>query len=56
MEVWTQVKVKNPDHDRVGQAGVVHATHPTNKDTVDVKFDTDSEVVNVKTEDLQVLS
>ncbi len=55
MEVWNQVKVKNPDHERAGQAGVVHATHPTNKETVDVKFDTDGKVVNVKTADLQVL-
>jgi hypothetical protein len=56
MEVWTTVKVKNTDHDRFGQAGVVHAVHPKNTDTVDVKFDVDGEVLNVKTEDLQVLS
>jgi len=56
--VWTAVKVKTAkeDHDREGQAGVVHATnrdkHP---DLVVVRFDSDNTCEEVSVTDLVAL-
>lgn len=54
-EVWTSVKVKNPEHPRAGQAGVVHAVNPAKPEEVAVRFDDDGQVQLVATADLQVL-
>lgn len=54
-EVWTCVKVKNPEHARAGQAGVVHAVNKDKPDEVAVRFDLDGRVQLVATADLEVL-
>jgi hypothetical protein len=54
-EVWNMVKVKNPDHARVGQAGVVYAVQPGNTTEVAVRFDVDLEVQLVAVADLDLL-
>jgi hypothetical protein len=56
--VWTAVKVetKTKDHDREGQAGVVHATnHVAHPDSVVVKFDKDGTCEEVAVVDLVTL-
>lgn len=54
-EVWTCVKVKNPEHARADQAGVVHAVNKDKPDEVAVRFDLDGRVQLVATADLEVL-
>ncbi|GKS96765.1 hypothetical protein [Acidovorax sp. SUPP2825] len=53
--VWTAVQVKNEANPRLGQAGVVFATHPDHPEEVAVKFDQDFAVVLVPIADLRAL-
>lgn len=56
LDVWTPVKVTNPDHPRADQAGFVFAANAsTHPDEVVVKFDTDGTTESVQLADLQVL-
>lgn len=55
MEVWQSVKVKNENHPRHGEAGVVHATDKDHPDEVAVRFDADQQVQLVDVADLQAL-
>lgn len=53
--VWTAVQVKNEEHPRFGQAGIVFGTNPATPDEVAVKFDADNIVVVVPCDDLKAL-
>lgn len=55
MEVWQSVKVKNENHPRAGQAGVVHAVDKDHPEEVAVRFDVDQQVQLVDVADLQGL-
>lgn len=52
-DIWNAVKVSNPDHERHGDAGIVHATAPQHPEEVGVKFDKDGVVVVMKDSDLE---
>ena len=54
-DVWTSVKVKNEDHARAGQAGIVYANSPEHPEETAVRFDSDSAVVVVALADLERL-
>lgn len=51
-EVWQSVKVKNPEHARTGEAGIVFSVDPAHPDEVAVRFDTDLQVQLVLCVDL----
>lgn len=53
--VWTPVMVKNEEHERAGQAGVVYEVNPGIPDEVVVKFDLDGHYVAVAVDDLRGL-
>lgn len=55
MEVWMSVQVKNTDHPRAGQAGIVHTVDKTKPDQVGVKFDSDGQIQLVDVADLKQL-
>lgn len=55
LNVWTAVKVINPELQRHGQAGTVQQRDDSLPDWSGVKFDVDGEVEFVKDTDLQVL-
>jgi hypothetical protein len=55
MRVNTGVVVSNKKHERAYQAGVIDSVPQEISDTVDVKFDVDLEVVQMKIADLVVL-
>ena len=53
MNAWTPVQVTNEKLARHGEAGTVQALHADG--TVDVRFDVDGEVENLKVSDLRAL-
>lgn len=53
-EVWTSIKVTNPDHPRFQTAGTVNAQAKAGEQ-VQVKFDLDGEVIDMDATDLQAL-
>lgn len=55
LDIWTAVKVTNPDHPRTGTAGTVQAVNKKHPDEVGVKFDVDGVVEVVAVADLQAL-
>jgi hypothetical protein len=54
-DIWTNVKVTNPDHPRFGTAGNVQAINKEKPDSVGVKFDADGVLEVVAKADLQAL-
>lgn len=54
MDVWTPVKVTNPDHPRVGEAGTIQSLKQAD-DKYKVKFDDDEAIVLMPAADLQAL-
>lgn len=56
LNVWNQVKVKNPDHPRAGTAGVVMAVNPGQPEESAVKFDLDGITEVMLNADLEVLA
>ena len=60
MRAWAQVQVRNPDHPRVGQAGVTTSQTPDNAEAVEVRFDLPDQagatLETVQVVDLQVLA
>ena len=54
MNVWTSVQVKDPDHPRVGEAGIVYAIEADPQSVV-VRFDLDMALESVRIAELQIL-
>ncbi len=54
LSVWQSVKVSNPEHPRVGQAGTVQTVSPAHPDEVVVEFD-NGDIESTLVKDLEVL-
>lgn len=54
-QILQSVQVTNPDHERHQQAGAVWMIDQAAPDSVNVRFDVDSEVVAVDVADLKAL-
>ncbi len=53
--VWQSVLVADAEHERNGHAGTVHKAAPLGAETVDVRFDSDGQVLTLPVASVRVL-